>query len=153
MGKYKRVLEAGVLLLGMIGVGWVVSGGGKKIEPREKVYETIGSKAAKFEDKKGKKEETKFVTGRVEAWEPEGGVLIIAKVRTGERFSFKIDDKKANVITVEKGKKNIGFGVDRSSPHWATAFCKGDEVTAGVNEKDEVIYVNNQGYRICGLKE
>ena len=137
----------GALLVGVGIGGWIVKNNStKKIMP---VAEK-GVVEKNTTDAKGKEVKTVEISGVVEKWQPESGMIEFRRDNKLEKLTIDPTEAIVFVPSLKDKTREIKIS-DKSNVHWSSAFCPGDMVVFREAD-DKVILVSNSGYRACGFK-
>ena len=99
---------------------------------------------------KGEKKNTHQLTGVVESWSPENGLIEVKAA--GKIWQFYLDPVEMMIfISSIKNKNQILMVSSKEGLRWETAFCETDNVDIRL-ENEKVVAISNSGYRSCGFK-
>jgi hypothetical protein len=100
-------------------------------------------------DKLGKEEKVMEISGSVQSWNPETGILEF--VYNDKVWRVKIDlSQTMMMVNSFKDKMSMISVTEISDPNWKGGFCPSDNVVMRFKD-EEVFVVFNNGNRTCGF--
>jgi len=101
---------------------------------------------------KGEQINVEEMSGIVKNWDYKNGNLSFQEDKFGEKIIEIDPSRMVLMINSLKVKGRDLMVTEKSGYRWEQAFCKGDMVVIRVDEKNQPVFVINNGYRSCGFK-